>query len=425
MSRELQTPVRRFAHRYATFAAARVALIVGRWFVLVQSARHLPNSEFAMLAAALSIAEILRALSDIGADGYVYSRLGSQGQRLRATVSAVLAFRGLSAVTVTVVGASIHAALTGRLDVLPVFAIIIAGMLQATGVALLQKHARFRALALLVLITVVSSVIVDLVTLLFPATLALMSWLLIAPDCIAALTALVLAGSLLTVPFRRIGAQRRNLVLSLRPLVGKLLPGGIVSVLVVAYSRLDVMIVLPLAGVAAQAEYSSGFRLVEPAFLFFAIASLALLAELGSGRTADTRKLAQRLLDIPSAFIGCLLPLASAVAAALAWLVSLHLFGLSDAISLLAATFAAALPFRIGNSMISTLLMRLGRFDRVMHAAILNAFITFSAAALLTLRLGAPGAAIGALSGEIVNAIYQRHLLRLQLLQHCRPTPSI
>lgn len=425
MSREPQTPLRRFARRYATFAAARIALIVGRWFVLVQSARHLPTSEFAMLAAALSIAEILRALSDVGADGYVYSRLGSSGQRLRATVSAVLAFRGLSAVTVAVVGGSIHATITGRLDVLPVFGIIVAGMGQATGVALLQKQARFGALALLVAITLVASATVDLATLLLPATLARMSWLMIAPDCIAAITALSLAGPLLAAPMRRIRAQRRSLFSNLRPVVGKLLPGGIVSVLVVAYSRLDVMIVLPLAGVTAQAEYSAGFRLVEPAFLFFAIASLALLAELGSGRTADTRRLAQRLLDIPTALIGISLPLAAVLAAVLTWAVSLHLFGLGEAASGLAALFAAALPFRIGNSMISALLLRLGRFDGVMHAAILNAFITFSAATLLTLWIGAPGAAVGALGGEIVNAIYQRRLLRLQLIQHSGTTASI
>jgi len=416
--------IKRFVSRYATFAAARIALVVGRWFVLVQSARHLPTADFAVLAATLSLVEILRAISDVGADSYVYSRLGHAHQPLRFTVRGALWLRAVASLATVVVGASAYWALGGRAETLPIFVLILASCCQATGVALLQKSANFRAMAGLVGATLLASLSVDILAWLQTPQLWLMACLLVAPDCIAAVVALSLAAP----PLRRMLAAtmngRHHLPALVRPIATKLGPAAAIGALVVAYSRLDVLVVLPLAGVVEQASYSAGFRLIEPAFLFFAIASLALLAELGSGKTENTKLLARRLLNYPPAKVALGLIAASATAAMLAYWLAEAIFRFSDNAALLAGVFAAALPYRLGNSMVSALLLRLGRFDAVMHAAVLNGLITFSLAMLFTHHYGAAGAAMAALLGEIFNAGYQRYRLKKQVAADPTPLPT-
>lgn len=415
MSRARISVFQRFAGRYASFAAARISLVIGRWFILVQSARHLTTDEFAALAAALSIAEILRALSDAGVDSYSYSRLGPPTSPVRITVRAALLLRVLLSGAVTTLAVMGMLASASRPQLLPVLALILATSVQSMAVALLQKRARFGAMAVLVLATLVASLSVDAVAYARAVSLSGMAVLLVTPDIAAAVIAAALARQSLVALGSRAWRSRRAFVRQLAPIAGKLLAGAAVSVLVILYSRLDVVVVRPLAGATQQAHYSAGFRLVEPAFLLFAIGSLALLAELGSGRNQDVRQLAMHLLKpIPGRLLAMLTGLA-----ALCYLTGIftarHVVGLTQEAGLLTGMFAAALPFRIANSMISALLQRLGRFDAVMHAAMINGIVTFSAAALLVWPLGATGVALAALIGEIGNTGYQRYRLVQQM----------
>lgn len=407
--------LQRFASRYASFAAARIALVIGRWFVLVQSARHLDAVEFAALAAALSAAEILRALSDGGVDSFTYSRLGRAGHPLRITVRAALLLRlslslviaGLAAIVIMRVGI--------QLQLLPVLALIPATAMQSTSVALLQKEAQFGAMAVLVAGTLLASLAVDWLAYSQAPKLAAMALLLVTPDIAAAVIAAALASPQVLALSRQALRRRRSLQHQLRAVAGKLMPAAAVSILVIAYSRLDVAIVRPLAGSIEQAHYSAGFRLIEPAFMLFAIASLALLAELGAGQTNDVRHVATRLLKLPRTALLLGFPALAAVSATVAVTIALHVIGLTPEASYLAGIFAAAVPFRIANSMLSALLLRFGRFDAVMHAALFNGGITFSFAIALVTIFGAAGAATAALLGEIFNTAYQRLRLRRQL----------
>ncbi|WP_439638431.1 lipopolysaccharide biosynthesis protein [Nevskia sp.] len=405
--------LRRLASRYASFAAARIALVIGRWFVLIQAARHLSIAEFAALAATLSGVELLRAVADLGTDSYIYSRLGSGHQALRATVRAALVLRGAASLLLSVGGIALAFLLTDTRATLPIFLLIVATAAQSSAVALLQKAERFSGLGVLVGITLAASLLVDLFVLMTPARLSTMAWLLITPDCIAGLSAVMIASAPMRALLQATGRHWRRLGHALRLIAGKLIPSALIAVTVMAYSRLDVVIVRPIAGIDAQADYSAGFRLIEPFFMLFALASLALLAELGSRRNADTVQLARRLLAAPvwPTVIGMVL--AVMALGALARLVT-QLLNLRPEAGLLAALFAAAIPFRVANSMITALLLRLGRFDAVMYAAVINSVITFSLAVLLTQRFGAAGAGAAALTGEICNTLFQRHRLQRQ-----------
>lgn len=412
--------LRRLASRYASFAAARIALVIGRWFVLIQAARQLSTTEFAALAAMLSGVEVLRAVADLGTDSYIYSRLGAGHQALRGTVRAALVLRAAASLLLSLGGIALAFVLTDIRATLPVFLLIVATAAQSSAVALLQKAERFGALAVLVGITLATSLLVDLFVLLTPARLPTMAWLLITPDCIAGLSAVAIASAPVRMLLQATTRHWRRLGSQLRLIAGKLIPSALIAVTVMAYSRLDVVIVRPIAGIGAQADYSTGFRLIEPFFMLFALASLALLAELGSRRNTDTVQLARRLLTVPALPTVIGMALAVIALGEVARLVT-QLLNLRPEAGLLAALFAAAIPFRVANSMITALLLRLGRFDAVMVAAVVNSVITFSLAVLLTQRLGATGAGAAALIGEICNTLLQRHLLKRHLTNDLLP----
>ncbi|WP_295683409.1 hypothetical protein, partial [uncultured Nevskia sp.] len=362
--------VRRIAQRYFTFVAARIALVIGRWFVLIQSAKHLDKIDFAALAAALSVAELLRALADGGVDNFSYSRLGGANCRVRVTVRTAFFFRAVIATILMVIGAAVHYFLVGELRVLPVFLLIGITLAQTTSIALLQKEAQFSRLATLVGITLVASLAVNLTVLLSPAQLGLMSMLLIAPDAVAASAGLVLASPAISKMLAQWRRARRPALSILRSIASKLAPISLVTMLVMIYSRLDVTLVLPLLGSIAQADYSAGWRLTEPLFLFLSIASFALLAELGSVSSNNAQVLGT-VLTKPAAILPMIGLLAIAlIAVFVVRFVAGNWIGLSAEASLLAGILAGGIPFRVANTLISTVLQRLARFDRVLVASI-------------------------------------------------------
>lgn len=405
----------RVIRRYASFATARIALVIGRWFVLIQSAKHLEKSEFAALAAALSAAEIIRALGEVGVDNFAYARLGALGARLRVTVRTAFLFRICVAVPLMVVSVAGYYFWIGEPRVLPVFLLILVTFVQSTSVTMLQKNASFGKLGILVGITLASSLLVDLLALLYPATLEGMSVLLVTGDCIAAV-----AGVWLVMPsLRTLGSQlqkaRRPAIRIIQTISPKLGPAAFVSLLAIAYSRLDVVVVLPIVGANAQADYSAGWRLTEPLFLFLSILSITLLAELGSASATRARSFGLKLTRFrPSFTVGALLLVGTCIGLltnAIAGIV----IGLEPRACMLAGVLAAAVPFRVSNTLISTVLLRLSRFDRVLHATIINGILIFSLAFALTPLFGVVVVALSALFGEICNTLIQRFWLSKEL----------
>lgn len=399
--------------RYATFASARIALVLGRWAALLYGARVFAPEDFAKIAAMLSAVEILRALGDVGADSFIYARLGPADRPLSRVVKAAMLLRGVLSAATFAIGLIVCTWWLSDNRTLMLFALIPATVVQATAVALLQKRARRGSLMTLVLLTFIASAAVVVTVLTQSPGLLATVVLLITPDLAAAAVASALAWRPLRELFRLRAASLRR---ATSAIARKLAQTGAVTVLVMAYTRLDVLVVLPLVGAAAQGAYSAGFRLIEPFFLLFAIASVALLAELGSQDIARAQRLGRRLANSGLAALILALVPAALAAAMLGYLISGWVVKLGEAASLLAAIFAASLPFRIINILSSALLQRLGHFHRVTQAAIINSVVTFGFAFLLAATVGAVGVAAAALLGEAVNAAVQRRALRSVLL---------
>lgn len=400
---------RRLLERYATFAGARFVLLLARWTVLLYAAKKLPSADFSALAALLSAVEILRAISDAGADNVIYARLGARGSRIPGLVKTAALVRFALSGLLFLLALPICLRI-GHQPALLVLAVLIpASALQFTSVALLQKNGQFSTLSMIVLAILGISGFVVLAVFRLHPTLAQTAGLLVVADVAAALLASFCVRRQLRALFR---IRRSALVRGLREVIPKLTQTGVVSVAVVSYNRLDVLVVLPLCGALAQSAYSAGFRFIEPIYNIFAIASIALLAELGSQGRSQSEQLVHRLLSSSGPLVLISMSLLAATAAATAYWTVEQLLGLSPVAAAVAAVLAANMPLRLTTTFVAVILQRLGYFQALMNATLINAVCIFSFAVLLSGPLGAAGAAVGTVLGECVNVFLLLRLLR-------------
>lgn len=395
--------------RYATFAGARFVLLLSRWTVLLYAAKKLPAVDFSALTALLSTVEILRAISDAGADNVIYARLGVRDGRIPGLVKAAALVRFALSGLLFLLALPICWWIGREPALLVLASLIPASALQFTGVALLQKNGRFGTLSMIVLAILGISSLVVLTVLQLQPSLGQTAALVVVADVAAALLAGFCVRRQLWELFR---VRRLGLMRGLRQVVPKLFQTGVVSVAVVSYNRLDVLVVLPLCGILAQSAFSAGFRFVEPIYNVFAIASIALLAELGSQGRNQSEQLVRGLLSSSAPLVLSVMAVFAVVAAAVAYQVVEQLLGLAPAAAAVAAVLAANMPLRLATTFIAVILQRLGYFRALMNATLINAVCIFSFAILLASQFGAAGAAVGAVLGECVNLALLLRLLR-------------
>jgi O-antigen/teichoic acid export membrane protein len=410
ISKTLNLP--RIAQRYATFAGTRIALVLGRWLVIVSAIHRLGDKEFARMAAALSAAEILRAMADAGVESFVYARLGPRNRRLAVPVRAALLLRLSAGLFLCLAAWVSYSLLAGPSVLLIIFLLIPIAVIQYTAFALLQKERALEGIAGLIVSTLAVSLGVGLIANLSRPNLSWTVLLLLIPDVSAALVACWLARAPLMAALPRRRRQWRLFGRALARIRWVLGQNAVVSILVMSYSRLDVLVVLPLCGWAAQGVFSSAFRLVEPAFRVLGIAANALLAELGGGTAQQSRQLGRLAHGGRAPVFWTALALSSVLLASSAQFLTERLFKLNDSAALVAGIWVAAMPFRLANSFTSAILQRLGGFGAVMKASSINAALIFSSAVPLTLQFGAVGTACAVVIGEAANAALQRRALQ-------------
>ena len=194
-----------------------------------------------------------------------------------------------------------------------------------------------------------------------------------------------------------------------------MLPSFAVSILVILYTRLDVFLVLPLLGTLSQANYSIGFRLVEPVFLILSLGSLSLLAELGSHSTSKSRSIATRLMQSLNAARYFLLMFCGVILAFIFQYISLHFLNLSVSASWVTFFLALAIPIKLCNTFFTTLLQRNGRYNIVFYAAIVAFLCTMIFGIILGSFVGVVGIAVATLIAESSNFLYQKYQVKKML----------
>jgi O-antigen/teichoic acid export membrane protein len=396
--------------RYFSFSAAKVSLLIGKSAILVLAYSWLSMAEFAFIAGIISLIEITRPISDMGAENIVYSRLAAKHLPLPKVIQKILQLRILSSAFVSATGLAILIALD-RTIFAPLIALPVIISLQNSNLAFLQKSNFQGKITMLSFSALVLSIVSILIAYLSKAQGLALALLLISPELFTCLLGAILTTNqwktLFThkTPYRRGGRQ----------LTFYILPSVSIGFIVMLYSRLDITFVRPMLGLDAQASYSAAFRLIDPILLLLSLASLTLLTELGINNSANARAISISLFKKIGAQFYMIY---AAIFLGLAFIlqkISVTFLHFSDETALLLATLALIIPIKLLNTFYSSLLQRAGKFHLILVAALITLTATFTLAFVFGVFWSITGVAIAAITAELINMMYQKTMVKKTL----------
>jgi O-antigen/teichoic acid export membrane protein len=398
--------LKNFLYRYSSFTLAKVALLFGRSAILVLSYKWLSTSEFGLVAGTLSVVEILRAFSDLGAESIIYSRLSGANLSLPHIVKRMIQLR-FSVSIIVVVLLLIISPMLNKGGLWPLFLLPLVGSIQNASFAFLQKDRRFHQIFCLVVFVSLIALCTVIFTLLYKPNGLPLLYLMLLPEAATAFL-----GILLSLYYWKevivFGRAGRKFITRLSPYI---LPNIVVSVLVMLYSRLDMVLVSPFFGEASQVKYSLSIRIVEPIFMILSLGSLAFLAELGTYNSQSARDFIKRLLKFFNAKFYFYILIFSILLGLLVKVISQTFLVIDEDTSLIVFLYASVIPIKLCNSLLSSSLQRFGYFHIVMRAAISVFFITYLLGVFLGFRLGLLGVVCAVIFSEFLNFMYQRKRL--------------
>lgn len=402
--------VRDFFYRYFSFTVAKVALLIGRSAILIISHRWLSTTEFALIAATLSFVEISRALTDFGAENLIYTRLSSAVKPLSNIVKKLIRFRLVVSFFISSLLAVLSYVLISP-STWPLFFLPMIGAIQNSSVAFMQKKRAFMEVMLLVVFVLCISAI-TLISILWQQFNGLILVLLmLVPEALSSLIGAIITRKNWVEIFSGLNRKGRFL----KRLSPYIMPSMTISVLVVLYSRLDVMMVLPLFGAHAQADYSLSLRLVEPIFLLLSLGSIALLAELGTYNTQHARVLVRQLIQVLNLKSYVVLATVGVVLAFCLRELAVNFLEFNITASWVTFGLVLAIPIKLCNTFLTTLLQRGGLYSVVMKAAVMVFVVTFMFGFILGSYMGVLGVVVAAFLAELFNFFYQKRMVYLMI----------
>jgi O-antigen/teichoic acid export membrane protein len=395
-----------FLLRYFSFTTAKIALLVGKCVILILAYGWLPTADFALLAGILSVIEIVRPVSDLGAENIIYTRLGKAQGVLPKVIQKILRIRLKAAGLISLIGI-IGLIGFGYANVAPLFLLplIVAG--QNTNLALLQKVHAYHNISVLTITALSISTASALIAYWNQADDLLLSLLLISPEVVAGFVGIYLSRT----SWRSLWSNSLNNKKSLKKLLPYMLPSIGIGVIVMIYSRLDVIYIRPVLGEQAQADFSVAFRLVDPLFLILSLASLTLLAELGSNNSPDAKLISQTIFKKMGAKFYILFFGMFCILAFNLYYLSLYLFNFSSVAANLLVVFILTIPIKLLNTFYSSLLQRAGKFNLIFLAAMITLICTFTFAIPFGMLFGVLGVAVATVLAELVNMLYQKKIV--------------
>ena len=211
-------------------------------------------------------------------------------------------------------------------------------------------------------------------------------------------------------------AWRFTSSLDMRAVAQESAPLAGVTLLVAAYTRLDVLMIGPLAGSLALGLYSFAYRVSEP-FRFLASGVEATLYSYLSVRTDISGSITrmQRLLLLVGSYAFALGTLAGLTG----WLfVHFGYIEYRDVLPTL-AILSAALMFRCVNGFLVALLYARAQYTSVLRIAMCNAALMAVLIYPCISLLGIAGAALALLAVEILNCLLQTRLAFARAADSC------
>lgn len=372
-------------------------------------AQALTPSVFGVVAFVLAITEIIKSIADLGIDTFTVRYLAITPER-----NAHNQFLGSVAYIKLLSGIIAYGIFVGILfsfyrNSLEIYSGALLGLLIFTALGAnlaidyFQAHLRMHSIALPIsLVNICSVVVLYGLSIVHISPLALIA---VLPISEAISTAI-----LLTLLRREINLTFNTSIDAVSELLRRSAPIAITTILVIAYTRLDVIFLSQLVDSASVGYYSVAYRITEPFQLVavtFSISIYSHLSQLFALHPFLFRRKAIQytLMMLSYSLVSCVLLILIAP-----HLIHMFLPEYSAANSIL-YILSLALVVRGVNTTLTAIIQALGYYSRVTIVALGNMIIISLLLWLLLPMYGAIGAALTLLIGETVNTVIQLILL--------------
>jgi O-antigen/teichoic acid export membrane protein len=401
--------------------ALRATNLGARLLVLFLIARQVPAAAFGLVVYAVSIAEIAKVIADFGMDTLAIREYAAQ--RDSAAHGRFAASLGAAKVAF---GAVVYLALIGYFALTQsseqaALGFIVGG---TVATALLANfsidyfQARLRIGRVLIPVLATNVALTLAAAWLLPRIHDLRIQAAFFPALEGA-TGLVLLASL-----RRetpLGGPRLAFD-RVAELARRSLPLAVTAIVIMAYSRMDVLVLSSRLDSAAVGYYGIAFRMTEPFQIAAAAFGLSVFSRFSSWfqepQTASVRGAATRYL---LATLGYGVATAGGLSVIAPLVIERALPGYTPAIPIL-RILAAALVFRTLNATLAGIIQGAGRFRLLTLIATWNLALVLGLLLWLVNRLQAPGAALALLIAEGVNSGIQLGVVALIVARPRRAT---
>ncbi len=386
----------------AALVALRATNLLARVLLLFAIAHHVPPAAFGLVVFALSVAEIGKVVADFGLDTLAiraYAGEAAEGERAR--------FAAALAAAKLLFGAVVYAALAAW------FAWsatreqagvgIVLGLTALTSLlvnfSLDFYQGRLRVARVLLPVLIANALLTLAALLLVPrlADLRAQAALFPAIELVAGLVLLAWLGreSLLARPWLAFAR--------VPDLVRHALPIAATAIIIMLYSRLDVLVLSSRLDSRAVGNYGMAYRLTEPFQLAAAAFGLSVFSRFSArfqSPRAGALRAATRLYLAATLGYGLVTALALNLLAPplIERLLPDYLPGLP-----VLRILSAALVFRSLNATLAGIIQGAGRFRLLTGIALWNLALVFLLLRWLVDRQQAPGAAMALLAAEAVN----------------------
>jgi O-antigen/teichoic acid export membrane protein len=189
-----------------------------------------------------------------------------------------------------------------------------------------------------------------------------------------------------------------------------LAPLGFVSALVIIYSRLDILIALPILGSELQSKYSFGFRFTEPFSMLLGILTISFIAEMANIKNINVfeyySRIYKKIFSIKFLCVGFIINLFLAISLAL---FANYYFKFNEI--LLVFILSMSMGIKFINSFLSSFFIRKTLYVDLLKITSVVSIVIIVCSWQLSISHGIIGIAIATLIGETLNLILQKDYL--------------
>jgi O-antigen/teichoic acid export membrane protein len=395
--------------RIYSFFIIKVGLVFTRWSLIFISYYKLDSTDFALLASAYSLIEILRIVSEFGTEGFIYSRL-IRKESVSKIIYSLIELRLLLAIFLSIVFIGISSYKYNFNEVI-IFLLLPLLSIESSSFVFLQKQNRIKELTKVSVASLFTLILIFIYLHKRSADIGIMAILFLIPDLIITIMCLFFTKknwALCSTNF--ISVLKKN-----KKIMGYIIPSGLVGIIFICYSRLDLVLVLPILGQKVQAVYSYAFRFVEPFSILTSLFTISFITEIGIRSKEKFTKNYIRLLEATKSrrniIIGIIISLFISTFLALFADLIMHFHK-----RILIFVLSMPIVLRFINNMMISYFFRTSQYFDLLKIIIVNFIIILVSGAILARYIGLTGIAFASVLGELYMYYRQKKYISKKLI---------